>query len=141
LAKIAAQCTGRLKAPLVISHASLLPRLSLVSAPTTNAESQIPDEIYENAETIAFVPELQRLSNLWQILGRKPSISAIILEVYCSDEQLENKIASISLFEMILLLKILIQGSQDNSNNDAHAFFLKCPVEYAATATLCNLKC
>jgi hypothetical protein len=42
---------------------------------------------------------------------------------------------------MIFLFKILIQGSQDNSNNEAHAFFLKCPVEYAATATLCNLKC
>src|SRR5919109_764231 len=63
-ANIAAQCTGNMNDPRVMSHNSLLPGLSAFSAPITSAVSHNPDAIIENADATAFVPELHRLSIL-----------------------------------------------------------------------------
>jgi hypothetical protein len=98
------------------------------SAPTTKTESQSPDTIYEKAEIIAFVPELHRLSILFEILGFNPSISDIIVELYCSFEHEENTIASTSRFDKLLFFKIWIHGSQAKSNIDELELFLNFAV-------------
>src|SRR3712207_3166073 len=82
LANIAAQCTGNINDPRVTSHNSLLPGLSSFSAPITSTELHKPDAIRAKAEATALVPELQRLSILYEILGRIPSISDIMEELY-----------------------------------------------------------
>ncbi len=50
------------KFPLELSHSRIWPGLSILSAPVTRTISANPEEIYENAETIEFVPELHKLS-------------------------------------------------------------------------------
>src|SRR5918995_1750890 len=82
LANIAAQCTGNIKDPRLTSHTSLLPGLSAFSAPTTSTVLHKPDAIIAKAEATALVPELQRLSTRYEILGYIPSISDIIAELY-----------------------------------------------------------
>ena len=70
----------------------------------------MPAAIYDNPETIVFVPELQRLSILIAIFGVIPSISQIIAEEYCSAEHDENKTASISSLGRLEFFRISIQG-------------------------------
>jgi hypothetical protein len=115
----------------------LLPIVFAFSAPTTKTESQSPDTIYEKAEIMAFVPELQRLSILFEILGFSPSISDIILELYCSFEHEENRTASTSRFDKLLLFfKIWIHGSQAKSNMDESDHFVNFAVSDDTIPTL-----
>src|ERR687895_769944 len=135
-ANIAAQCTGNINDPRVTSHKSLLPGLSAFSAPTTSAVSHKPDAIIAKAEATALVPELQRLSMRYEILGCIPSISDIIAELYWSVAQLENKTASISFAEMPHCLNSCMDGSQASSNKEFFEPFEKVEVAHEATATL-----
>jgi hypothetical protein len=111
------------------------------SAPTTSAESQRPEEIYEKAETTAFAPELQRLSILCEIFGFIPSNSHKILELYCSSEHVDNNTASISFLDNLLFFKMSMQGLHANSNIDEFEFFINSAVAYDEIATLRTLKC
>src|SRR6185503_10477725 len=113
---MAAQCTGNINDPRVMSHSNLLPVLSAFSAPTTNASSHISDAIREYAFATAFVPELHRLSTRCETLGLSPNISEIIVELYCSVVQLDSKTASRSCLSKSVLCNILAQASQPSSN-------------------------
>jgi hypothetical protein len=136
LANIAAQCTGNINDPRVTSHNSLLPGLSTFSAPTTSTELHKPDAISAKAEATALVPELQRLSILYEILGRIPSISDIMEELYWSVAQLENNTASISFAQMPLSLISCTEGSQASSNKDIFEPLVNVEVAHEETATL-----
>jgi hypothetical protein len=95
----------------------------------------MPDAIIENAEAMAFVPELQRLSILWETFGRMPSISDIIVELYWSVAQLENKTASISFLEMPFF-KIFAHGSHASSSRGTLESFANFEVAHEEIATL-----
>jgi len=113
-----------------------LPGLSDISAPITSAELHKPEAINANAEETAFVPELQRLSMRKETLGRIPSISEMIVELYWSDAQLEKKRASISFEEMLFSLISCMAGSQANSNKDIADSLVKADVAHEEIATL-----
>jgi hypothetical protein len=136
-ANIDAQCTGKLNEPLVTSHTSLLPSLRAFSAPTTSAESHSPEAMSEYAVEIAFVPELHRLSILCDTLGFTPSISAIMVELYCSVAQVENNSASTSL---PFFFKISMQGSHAMSNIVFSDALVNLEVAAEEIATLRTLK-
>jgi hypothetical protein len=123
-----------------MSHNSLLPGLSAFSAPTTSAESHNPDAMSENAEATAFVPELHRLSILWDTFGFMPSISETMVELYCSVAQLENINASMSFLDTLLSFRISMQGWQASSNSDRFESFSNFEVAHEEIATLRTLK-
>jgi hypothetical protein len=126
--------------PLVTSHNSLLPGLSVFSAPITSAVSHKPDAIIAKAEDTALVPELQRLSMRCEILGFIPSISDSIAELYWSVAHVENKTASISLTEIPFFLISCTEGSQASSNKDIFDPFVNVEVAHEQIATLRTLK-
>jgi hypothetical protein len=97
--------------------------------------SHSSDEIIENAEATAFVPELQRLSILWETFGCMPSISDIIAELYWSVAQLENKTASISFPEMPFF-RISEQGSHASSSSGIFESLANFEVAHEEIATL-----
>jgi hypothetical protein len=99
-----------------------------------------PEAINANAEATALVPELHRLSMRKETLGRIPSISEIIVELYWSDAQLEKKRASISFGEMLLSLINREAGSQANSNKDIADALVKAEVAHEDIATLLILE-
>jgi hypothetical protein len=136
LANIAAQWTGSIKDPLVTSHNSLLPGLSTFSEPTTSTVLHKLELIIAKAEATALVPELQRLSMRYEILGCIPSISDIMADAYWSVAQLENKTASISFAEMPLALISCAQGSQASSNKDIFDPLVNLEDAHEDTATL-----
>jgi hypothetical protein len=137
-ANIDAQWTGKLKEPRVTSETSRFPSLCAFSAPTTSAESHRPDAMREYAVAIAFVPELQRLSTLCDILGFIPSISEIIVEPYCSVAHVEKSTASTPLSPW--LFKTSMQGSQAMSKIDLSVAFVNFEVAATEIATLRTLK-
>src|SRR5579885_11348 len=98
------QYMGCLYCPRDLSQSNTRPGLSLFSAPTTNATSASPDEMYENAETMQFVPELQRLSTEWAVFGEIPANSEIMFARYFSLEFVEVRTTSISFCVKFLVL-------------------------------------
>jgi len=85
---------------------------------------------------MAFVPELQRLSILCEILGWISSISHIMFEPYDSGEHVENSTASILCFVILFFFSISMQGWQASSNRDKFDSLLNLLVPYETTATL-----
>ena len=77
---------------------------------------------------IAFVPELHRLSILWEMFDFIPRYSLRIVEPYWMSEVVEKSTQSISSLRSGYCLNMLTQGSHARSRRDVDESFLNFPL-------------